>query len=361
MNRLVSLSDSCVSVLTVLDFLDLPSVIWLQNYLQELENTTTVVVTHDREFADTIGEELLVLRHKKLEKFRGNLSTYEREKYKKFKWMTSMQGALDKQKAHMEKTIQGNIQAAKKTGDDKKLKQAASRRKKLDERMGMQVNDKGHRFKLNRDRGGYFNSARGDIDIPEFDPPVMIAFPSIPPDLRFPGSLVSLEKVSYAYSVKNSKGPVILNDIDLTIQPGDRIGICGLNGSGKTTLVSIIMGSDESGSLVLPTKGSITRHARCKVARFSQQVVEQLEAFGKESPGMTSLAHMMDISNGQLEEKHARGLLSHLGLQGQIASDIPIAALSGGQKVRLAFAKLVWQPPHLLILDEVREFFDCNR
>jgi ATP-binding cassette subfamily F protein 3 len=329
-------------------------VIWLQGYLQELENTTTVVVTHDRDFADTIGEELLVLRHKQLEKFKGNLSTYEREKYKKMKWMTSMQDAQDKQKAHMEKTIQGNIQAAKKTGDDKKLKQAASRQKKLDERMGMQVNANGHRFKLNRDRAGFHNSFRNEFEIPEFDPPVKIAFPSIPPDLRFPGSLVSLEKVSFAYTVKGKKGPAILNDIDLTIHPGERIGICGLNGSGKTTLVSAIMGSDESGSIVLPTKGNITKHARCKVGRFSQQVVEQLEAFGKENPEITSLKHMMDISKGQLEEKHARGLLSHLGLQGQLASDVPIVALSGGQKVRLAFAKLVWQPPHLLILDEVR-------
>lgn len=331
------------------NFLDLPSVIWLEHYLKNLEDTTVVVVTHDRDFADAVAEELLVMRNQKIESFRGNLSLYENERWKRAKWMNSMREAQEKQKAHMEKSISNNIAAAKKQGDDKKLRQAASRKKKLDERMGMQVNAKGHKFKLNRDLAGYHLSSRADIETVDFDPPVKLKFPNIPPDLRFPGALVNLENVAFGYK----KNKPIFSDVDLTIHPGERVGICGLNGSGKTTLLNLIVGIGEDGSAVIPTSGTITRHPRAKFARFSQLVVEQLDAFAAENPATSALAHLIEISGGQLDNQTARGLLGSLGLQGQVVSDIPISALSGGQKVRLAFAKLVYQPPHVLVLDEV--------
>lgn len=334
------------------NFLDLPSIIWLQDYIRNLEDTTVVVVTHDRDFADAVAEELLVMRNQKIEVFKGNLSLYESERWKKAKWMNSMKEAQEKQKAHMEKSIQNNISAAKRAGDDKKLKQAASRKKRLDERMGMQVNAKGHKFKLNRDLAGYHLSSRADIETIDFDPPVILKFPSIAPDLRFPGALVNLEKVCFGYK----KGKVILNDVNLTIHPGERVGICGLNGSGKTTLLNLVVGTAEDGNQAAPTKGTVTRHPRAKFARFSQHVVEQLDVLAAENPSTTALAHLMEISGGELDERNARAILGSLGLQGQVASDVPIAALSGGQKVRLAFAKLVWSPLHLLVLDEVSQF-----
>ena len=216
----------------------------------------------------------------------------------------------------------------------------------------MQVNAKGHKFKLNRDLAGYHTSNRADIETVDFDPPVVLKFPGIPPDLRFPGALVNLEKVCFGYK----KGKVILNDVDLTIHPGERVGICGLNGSGKTTLLNLVVGAGEDGSLVEPTRGTVTRHPRAKFARFSQLVVEQLDVIAAENPSTTALAHLMETSGGELDEKNARAVLGSLGLQGQLASDVPIAALSGGQKVRLAFAKLVWSPAHLLVLDEVSQY-----
>lgn len=339
------------------NFLDLPSIIWLQNYVRSLVSTTVVVVTHDRDFADAVAEELLVLRNLALERFRGNLSNYERERHKKAKYMTGMKEAQDRQKKHMEQTIAQNIKAAKKTGDDKKLKQAASRRKKVDERMGLEVSAKGTRFKLSRDRPGYNNSSRAEIEVPDFDPPVRISFPASPPDLRFPGALVSLEKVSFSYPSR--KRVSILTDVDLTIHPGERFGIAGLNGSGKTTLVSLIMGSgEETAGALAPTKGTITRHARAKFGRFSQQAVEELDSWAVQNPGMTALSHLMESGGSGMTEKDARPLLGSLGLQGQTASDVPLALLSGGQKVRLALAKLLWSPPHLLILDEVTTHLD---
>lgn len=125
------------------NFLDLPSIIWLEQYIQNLGDSVTVVaVTHDRAFADGVAEELLIMRNGGLERFRGNVSSYEIEREKKYKYLSRMKDAQDKQKKHIEKSIDQNVKAAKRTGDDKKLKQAASRKKKLDERMGMEVSSK---------------------------------------------------------------------------------------------------------------------------------------------------------------------------------------------------------------------------
>jgi ATP-binding cassette subfamily F protein 3 len=304
-----------------------------------------------------VAEEVIILRNQTLETFRGNLSLYERERWKKVKWLTKMKDAQDKQKKHIEKTIAGNVKAAKERGDDKKLKQAASRKKKLDERMGVQVGLKGGRFKLNRDLGGYHLSNRAEIEVPDFDPPAQLAFPKQPPDLRFPGALANLEKVSFAYPGRK-KNP-ILTDVDLTIHPGARIGLAGLNGSGKTTLVSLIMGGDDNQGLV-PSSGTITRHARVRMGRFSQQSVEDISAIASSQAQLTALRHLMETAGPDIQEKDARGLLGGLGLQGQTVSDVPLVLLSGGQKVRVALAKLLWPPPQLLILDEVTTHLDSD-
>ncbi|OSS47280.1 hypothetical protein B5807_10081 [Epicoccum nigrum] len=334
------------------NFLDLPSIIWLQDYINSMTNTTILITTHDRDFGDAVAEELLLLRNQVLETFRGNLSQYEREKYKKIKHLTKMKDAKDKQKKHIEKSIAGNIKAAKDKGDDKKLKQAASKQKKLDERWGMEVGLKGGRFKLNRDLAGYHTTSRAEIDIPEFDSPVKLTFPRQPPDLRFPGALVSMEKVTFAYPGKK-KAPT-LTDVSLTIHPGTRTGLAGLNGSGKTTLVSLIAGSN------VPTSGLITRHARVKIGCFSQQSVEEITSIASSDPKLTALRYVMDIDGAEMEEKEARQMLGGLGLHGQTASDVPLVLLSGGQKVRVALAKLLVPPPQLLILDEVTTHLDAE-
>lgn len=339
------------------NFLDLPSIIWLQDYIRNLKGTTILITTHDRDFGDAVAEELIVLRNQTLEVFKGNLSLYERERLKKARWLTKMKDAQEKQKKHMEKSVAGNIKAAKDKGDDKKLKQAASRKKKLDERMGLQVGLKGGRFKLNRDLVGYHLSNRAEIEVPDFDPPAQLSLPQQPPDLRFPGALVNLEKVSFAYPGRK-KIPV-LTDIDLTIHPGARIGLAGLNGSGKTTLVSLIMGSGDSEGLV-PSLGTITRHARARIGRFSQQSVEDISGTALSNPQLTALRHLMEVAGPEMQEKDARGLLGGLGLHGRTVSDVPLLLLSGGQKVRVALAKLLWPPPQLLILDEVTTHLDFD-
>lgn len=223
----------------------------------------------------------------------------------------------------------------------------------------MEGSAKGTRFKLKKDHAGSHLTYRGEIEVPKFDPPAQMSIPVRPSDLRFPGSLVSLEKVGFAYSADGKRKP-ILTDVDLTIHLGDQVGIAGLNGSGKSTLVSLVMGSTVSGDAMAPSSGMITGHTRARFAAYSLQAVEELETIGTAKPELTALSHLMESIGPEAHEKDARAVLFGMGLAGKIASDVPVALLSGGQRVRLALAKILWEPPHLLVLDEVTTHLDMD-
>ncbi|KAJ4517866.1 hypothetical protein HRR75_003085 [Exophiala dermatitidis] len=342
------------------NFLDLPAIIWLERYIKtSLATTTVVVVTHDRNFADAVAQELILVRlapAKTLEVFKSNLTEYEREKRRQIRNMTKMSEAQDRKTKHMEDTINKNVKAAKRTGDDKKLKQAASRRKKLEERTGLEVGQHGGRFKLSRDLVGYHLTARAAIEIPEFDPPVTITLPNQPSPLRHAGPLFSFEKVSFTYP---KSGTWTLKDVDLVMHPGERVGLAGSNGSGKSTLVKLLM-AFASGGEPRPTRGSITVHSKARFACYSQHAVEELEEIGRQYPSKTALSHLMQLDGWTGDEQVARGLLAKLGLRGNSVTDVPLAALSGGQRVRLALAEAVFESPHLLVLDEVTTHLDAD-
>ncbi|KAF9035096.1 P-loop containing nucleoside triphosphate hydrolase protein [Rhodocollybia butyracea] len=348
------------------NFLDLPSLLWLETYLQNtLPPTTTLLfVSHDRTFTDNVAEEILVLRDLTLERFPGNLSAYEDTRQERQRYLTKMKDAQTKQKAHMEESIAGNIRAAKATGDDKKLRQAASRQKKVDERMGYQVGIRGGKFKLNRDMPGYYNDARQSIDdmIPKDDGAVRFVLPDGPEELRFPGPLISVERLGFKYT--GEKGVGTLSGVDLVIHPGARIGIVGLNGAGKSTLIRCMVKEPNGGTGKIIT-GSVTHHPTARVGYFSQDAIENLPLT------KTALQLMMEgpgNDNGETTalQSDARSTLASVGLAGNVVSSIPISKLSGGQKVRLGLAMVLYPPPklgpvpHVLVLDEVTTHLDAD-
>lgn len=333
------------------NFLDLLGIVWLQRYLQHAAEgdkpPTVVIVSHDRDFL-SVCTDLMILKDKQLTYFRGDLPTYEASQTERKLWLRKIKAAQDKQRAHMEKSIVRNMKAGKANDDTNKIRQAKSRQKKLDDRMGMQVNAKGHRFKLNGDRVGYHLTSREEIDIPLEERPVVITLPE-PPHLRFPGSLLSLEGASFRYKPKSA--PVV-DSINLTVGMGDRIGILGLNGAGKSTLIRMLV---EEFS---PTAGTVATHPRLKLGYYSQHAVEAIQSIGKEEPALTALGLLTREVEGALNEGDIRGLLGELGLPGRMASDVPVSKLSGGQLVRCELARLFWSRPHCLVLDEVTTHLD---
>ncbi|KAJ5712035.1 hypothetical protein N7488_006191 [Penicillium malachiteum] len=335
------------------NFLDLLGVVWLENYIQQLRDTsptTILLVSHDRDFVNAVCEEIVILKDQKLKYFRGNLAAYEQDFEEQKLYLGRMKEAQERQIAHMEASIRENMKIGKKTNDENKLRQAKSRQKKVDDRMGLQVSANGGRFKLNRDLVGYHLSSRAEIEVPTDEKGATMTLPDAT-ELRFPGPLVSLEGISFRYK-KNDR--VILDDINLVVHMGDRIGIMGLNGSGKTTLIRVLTGQ------LVPSKGKVTTHSRLKLGYYGQHSVEELQERGRGEPGLTALSLLMTEAGDSLNEGAVRGLLSSMGLQGRIASDVPVGKLSGGQLVRLALARIVWSAPQLLILDEITTHLDFH-
>jgi ATPase subunit of ABC transporter with duplicated ATPase domains len=298
--------------------------------------------------------DLLIVKDKQLVYFHGGLPTYESSQEERKLWLRKMKEAKDKQKAHIQQSITNSLRQGKAKDDQNKLRQAKSRQKKLDDRWGMEVSAKGTRFKLNRDLPGYHYTSRDEIEVPPDERGVTIILPE-PPELRFPGALISLENVAFRYPSKTRSKivqPAVLQDITLSVHAGDRIGILGLNGAGKSTLVKLLVGESR------PSSGTMTTHPRLKLGYYSQHAVIALQTIGRSDPTLTALSLLTKEVDGNLDEGDVRGLLGSLGLPGRIASDIPIQKLSGGQVVRCELARILWKKPHCLILDEVTTHLD---
>jgi ATP-binding cassette subfamily F protein 3 len=110
-----------------------------------------------------------------------------------------------------------------------------------------------------------------------------------------------------------------------------------------------------------PSKGTISRHAQLTIGHFSQHSVEALSALPSAS-STTALAHFIKYfaeKSEIVEEQEARACLGAMGLQGPTAAQVSITNLSGGQKVRLALALIIFKPPQLLLLDEVTTHVDA--
>lgn len=343
------------------NFLDLLGIIWLQRYLQSIEDSpgapTLILVSHDRDFI-SLCTDLLLIKDKDLSYFVGDLALYESSTSEKRQYLTKMKEAKDKQKAHIQATISRNMKEGKKKDDENRIRQAKQRQKKLDDRWGMEVGAKGGRFRIHRDLPGYHLTSRADIEIPLEDRPPSIVLPE-PPDLRFPGPLISMEGVTFRYPQKSERGkkapaasPAVLQDVTLSVGMGDRVGILGLNGAGKSTLVKLLVEEER------PTGGTLTTHPRLRLGYYGQAAVKELQRLGASEPELTALALLAREAGGALDEGELRGLLGSLGLHGRVASDVPVRRLSGGQAVRCELARVLWRRPHCLVLDEVTTHLD---
>ncbi|KAI0508554.1 ABC transporter [Xylaria bambusicola] len=341
------------------NFLDLLGILWLQRYLtttlgESADAPTLILVSHDRDFI-SLCTDLLILKAKGITYFHGDLPTYEEAQGEKKIYLTKMKEAKDKQKDHIQQTIQKNMREGKAKDDQNKIRQAKSRQKKLDDRWGLEVSAKGGRFKLNRDLVGYHLTSRAEIEIPQDERPVQFVLPE-PPDLRFPGALISLDKTSFRYprdARSKTIPPLVLQDVTLSVHMGDRIGIVGLNGGGKSTLIKLLVGETK------PTSGTLATHPRVKIGYYSQHAVEKLQEIGVSEPDLTALALLSkEMATPEQDEGRVRALLSSIGLSGRVVSDVPIRKLSGGQLVRLEMARILWTSPHCLILDEATTHLD---
>ncbi|KAI3649606.1 hypothetical protein MP228_005238 [Amoeboaphelidium protococcarum] len=331
--------------------LDIAGIIWLQKAISsKLADITILMVSHNRSFLNAVAQRIVVFKNKQLEYYKGNYDQYIETITDKELYAERLQDQLDRKRAAMESSIKKNASDAKKRGDDKKMKQVASRKVKLEERTGVLRNEKGHRFKLNRDRVGYFDQKLGEVEHEQDELSQSKLKFSIPTPIlpRFNGPLLVVEDVGFERKDKTGNILFKLESITFNVEAGECVAICGANGQGKSTLLNLIA------SQWHPSRGSINVRSN-KVGYFKQDYVKEL---GKETDNaVTRLSKQYpEISQVQL-----RNHLGSFGLGANaLAVDVPIGKLSGGQRVVYAFAELTLSSPSLLLLDEPNSHLDLD-
>ncbi len=299
----------CRSGLLLLDeptnHLDLDAVIWLERWLRRYQGTL-LLISHDRDFLDAVITTIAHIENQRISLYRGNYSAFEVQRAER---LSQQQAAHLKQQqsiAHMQSFI--DRFRAKAT----KAKQAQSRIKALEK---MQLIAPAH------------------IDSPfhfEFRAPRAL-----------PTSLLKLDRVTTGYGDK-----VVLEDIEFSLIPGERIGLLGLNGAGKSTFVKLL--ADQ-----LPAfRGDVTRAKDLQIGYFAQHQVEQLDL---DASALLTLQRLAP----EITEREARGYLGGFNFRGEKVLQAA-NTFSGGEKARLVLALLIWKRPNLLLLDEPTNHLDLE-
>ena len=299
----------CRSDLLLLDeptnHLDLEAVIWLQDWLMSYKGTL-LLISHDREFLDSIASHIAHIESQHITLYTGNYSAFEKIRAER---LAQQQSSYDKQQlevAHIQKYVDRfRAQATK-------AKQAQSRLKAL-QRMAFIA-------------PAHVQSA--------------FQFRFKEPE-RLPDRLLSLEEGVLGYGET-----IILTGVELELVAGARVGLIGPNGAGKSTLIKAL-----AGDLALQS-GQCKQAQYLKIGYFAQHQLDQLVL------EQTPLEHLRQLDK-QAREQELRNYLGGFGFQGE-RIDEAVAPFSGGEKARLVLALLVYQKPNLLLLDEPTNHLDLE-
>jgi len=304
----------CPSDLLLLDeptnHLDLDAILWLEDWLKRYAGTL-LVVSHDRDFLDGVVDVVVHIDAKKLKRYSGNYSSFERQRAAAVVLAAVQYEKQQRERAHLESFI--NRFRAKAT----KAKQAQSRMKmlaKMEELAPLHV------------------SAPFSF---EFRVP-----------LKAPDPLLVLEDADAGYKMENAPDKTVVRNISFSLQSGQRYGLLGINGAGKSTLIKTIAGE------LKPLAGKAIFNKGLAVGYFAQHQIEMLRY--DESP----LRHLSRIAPSA-REQDLRNYLGGFNFPGDTATT-SIETFSGGEKARLALALIVWQRPNLLLLDEPTNHLDLE-
>ncbi len=285
--------------------LDIESIQWLENFLKSY-NGAIILVSHDRAFLDNITNRTIEISKGKIYDYNASYSKYEEMRRERLEHETAAFNNQQREIAQAEKFIERF--RAKAT----KARQAQSKIKLLD--------------KIER------------IEIEELDnSSIRFRFPEAPASGK-----IALEVIDVSKNYGNKK---VLENISFLIARGERIAFVGKNGEGKTTLSRIIVNDLEYEGIVKPGHN-------IKIGYYAQNQSEYL------NPNKTVFQTLDDAAVGEVR-KQIRSILGGF-LFSDDDIDKKVSVLSGGEKSRLAIAKLLLQPVNLLVLDEPTNHLDMQ-
>ena len=285
--------------------LDLESVKWLEGFLRGYRGTV-IVVSHDREFMDQMVDRVAEIALGKVTMYKGNYSAYLKARDERYEQLVALKEKQDAEIEHMEAFIKRFRYKAT------KAKQVQDRVRKLE--------------KMER------------IQIPEQKKAVRFNFAQPP---RTGDMVCELHDVHKAYGDN-----VVYDGLDFTLYRGQKIALVGPNGAGKSTLLKMIAG-------VLPIDSGTMRYGtNVTHSYFAQHQLEELH------PGNT-VYEELDRVAPQWTMSQVRSLLGAFLFKGDDVEK-RVSVLSGGEKCRLALAKMLVHPTPLLCLDEPTNHLDIQ-
>jgi len=292
--------------------LDIDSLRWLEQYLLNYEHSY-LIVSHDRFFLDKLTTKTLEIAFQEITEYKGNYSYYETEKAERYTLMMSRYENDMKKVADLKAFVDRFRYKAT------KARQAQSRLRQ------MQKLEEG-------------------LQAPEEDlSQISFSFPKARPSGR---EVLRLEGVTKTYRLPDGSSKTVLKEIDLEIMRGDRIAIVGSNGAGKTTFCRIL--ADE-----IDFEGKRQTGHHVSMNYFAQHQTDNL------SPEKSVLQEMMDAAPTSEAQRRVRDILGCFLFSGD-AVEKKTGVLSGGEKSRVALAKILLQASNLLIMDEPTNHLDMR-
>lgn len=285
--------------------LDLTSLTWLEEFLRSY-NGAMVIISHDRMFLDKVTSTTWELSLGKLSVYKGNYSYYEKERVER---KAVEKAAYENQQAHIKQTMRFVERFRAKST---KAKQVQSRVKQLE------------KLEL--------------LEIGEEDRQIRFSFPPAPDSGR---DVLTVENLS-----KSFDGRIVFKDASMQFQRGDKVAVVGVNGAGKSTLLKII--SNE----IPHDSGTVQLGHNVNLTYFGQHQAQEL------SPSLT-VFETLSLSVEDMSLTRIRSLLGAFLFRGEDV-DKKVSVLSGGEKSRLALAKMIAMPANCMLLDEPTNHLDMS-
>ncbi len=285
--------------------LDLEASLWLEDYLCRYRHTL-LLVSHDRDLLNRVPQRIVHLDQRRLTSYAGGYDAFERARAERLTLQAKERERIEAKRRHMQAFVDRFRYKAS------KARQAQSRLKAIEKLATLPAATQA--------------------------PDVVLRFPQT----KIPAPpLITLDRVKAGYGEH-----VVLDRLDLRIDPDDRIALLGANGNGKSTFAKLLAGT------LAPMGGDLVSAPKLRVGYFAQHQIEDLV------PEQSAVQHLARRLPDEREER-LRTRLGGFGLS-QEKADLPAARLSGGEKARLTFALMSALAPQILILDEPTNHLDIE-
>ncbi|WP_066458250.1 ABC-F family ATP-binding cassette domain-containing protein [Castellaniella caeni] len=288
--------------------LDFNGIAWLEEQLRKTR-IAVIVITHDRRFLDAVATRIIELDRGKLLSFPGNFSAWQA---RKAQWLEAEQQAnarFDKLLSQEEVWIRKGIEARRTRNEGRVRRLEALRRERA----------------ARREQQGQVRFALGDGQ-------------------RSGKRVAELEHVTHGFGER-----VLIRDLSTLIQRGDRIGLIGPNGAGKTTLLRILLGE------IKPQQGTVRLGTNLSIGYFDQ-MRDHLDESATLADTISPGSEWVEIGG---QRKHVMSYLEDFLFPAARAHS-PVSSLSGGERARLALARMFAQAHNVMVLDEPTNDLDID-